>query len=310
MLDSSGACLVDVRRDGLGSGQKEGIQPPVMRVVGDKMGKLIRYLDGKIGCWSRVNLENGDPIWISVAQTGVIVKKSRMGLMGATLYNETNVYNAAKTAQALDAQISKYVIPSEMTNPVLRVFTQVALECKSAAQLSVRLNKALKDVGISDLISDENRKKAKIREQIISEYGSYIEDHPPVGEIRDVSELPYPKEEIIDAITLEIVRENNDERIKAMKACAIMLADFQENVGPKPLTMLGISTSEMLAGVTINDSDLKNLVAKIAENPDKEKYESLRKVANEELVSIQSKLMAAEGLRRQMPEAKKRQILG
>lgn len=231
--------------------------------------------------------------------------------MGAKLYNETNVYNAAKTAQTLDAQISEYVTPSEMTNPVLRAFTQVALECKSAAQLSVRLNKALDDEGTSDLISDENRKKAKIREQIISEYGSYIENHPPVGEIRDVSELPYPKEEILDAITLEIVRENNDQTVAAMKACAIMLADFQENVGPKPLTMLGISTSEMLAGVTSNDSDLKkNLLAKIAENPDKEKYESLRKVADEELVNIQSKLMAAEELRRQMPEAKKRQILG
>ena len=280
------------------------------RVGGDKMGKLIRYLDGKTGCWSRVNLENGDPIWISVAQTGVIVKKSRMGLMGAKLYNETNVYNAAKTAQALDAQISEYVTPSEITNPVLRALTQVALEFKSAAQLSVCLNKALQDEGTSDLISVENRKKAKIREQIISEYGSYIENHPPVGEIRDVSELPYPKEEILDAITLEIVREYNDERVEAMKACAIMLADFQENVGSKPLTMLGINTSEMLAGVTSNDSDLKNLAAKLAENPDKEKYESLRKVADEELVNIQSKLMAAEELRRQMPEAKKRQILG
>lgn len=145
-------------------------------------------------------------------------------------------------------------------------------------------------------ISDENRKKAKIREQIISEYGSYIEKHPPVGEIRDVSELPYPKEEILDAITLEIVWENNDQRVEAMKACAIMLADFQDNVGLKPLTMLGISTSEtaMLAGVISNDSDLKDLAAKIAKNPDKEKYESLRKVADEELVNIQSKLMAAE----------------
>jgi len=274
------------------------------------MGKLIRYSDGKAGCWSRVNLENGDPIWISVAQTGIIVKKSRMGLMGAKLYNETNVYNAAKTAQALDAQISEYVTPSEMRNPVLRVFTQVALECKSAAQLSVRLNKALEDDGSSDLISDETRKKAKIREQIISEYGAYIANHPPVEEIRDVSELPYPKKDILDAITLEIVRENNDQRVEALKAYAIMLAVFQENVGPKPLTMLGISTSEMLRGVTGKDSDLKNLAAKIAENPDRERYESLRKVADEELVNIQSKLMASEELRRQMPEAKKRQILG
>ncbi|NNJ83528.1 MAG: hypothetical protein HKP13_01125 [Gammaproteobacteria bacterium] len=230
--------------------------------------------------------------------------------MGAKLYNETNAYNAAKTAQALDAQISRYLTPSEMTNLVLCAFTHVALECKSAAQLSVRLNKALDDEGTSGLISDENRKKARIREQIVSEYGNYIEHHPSVGEIHDVSELPYPKEEILDAISLEIVREKNEQRVEAMKACAIWLADFQENIGPKPLTMLGISTSEMIAEVTSNDGDLKNLAAKIAGNPDREKYESLRKVADEELVNIQSKLMAAEELRRQMPEVKKCQILG
>lgn len=274
------------------------------------MGKLIRYLDGKTGCWSRVDLENGDPIWISVAQAGVIVKKSRMGLMGAKLYYETNVYKAAETARVLDAQIREYVTPSEMTNPVLRAFTQAALECKSAAQLSVCLNRALENEGTSDSILEENRKKAKIRQQIISEYGSYIGNHPPVGEIRDVSELPYPKEEIFDAITLEIVRENNDQRVETLKVCAIMLADFQENVGVNPLSMLGLNTSEMLVGVTSNDSDLKSLAAKMAENPDKEKYESLRKVADGDLVNIQSKLMASEQLRRQMPEAKKRQILG
>ena len=106
-------------------------------------GKLIRYLDGKLGCWSRVSLESGDPIWISIAQTGVIVKKSRLGLMGATLYNETNVSTAAKMAQALDAQVSKYATPAEMTNPVLRAFTQAALECQSAAQLAVRISKAM-----------------------------------------------------------------------------------------------------------------------------------------------------------------------
>lgn len=174
-------------------------------------------------------------------------------------------------------------------------FAMRAFEQADIQKLSVPLNRAL---------------EMREREQIISEYGSYIENHPPVGEIRDVSELPYSKEQILDAITLEIVRENNDQRVEAMKACAIMLADFQENVGPKPLTMLGISTSEMLAGVPSNASDLKGLAAKITENPEKEKYEALRKVADEELINIQCKLMAAEELRRQIPEAKKRQTLG
>jgi hypothetical protein len=280
------------------------------------MGKLIKYCDGKAGCWSRVNIENGDPIWISVGQAGVMVKKSRIGLIGAKLYNETNVYNAAKTAQALDAQIRKYLTPSEMTNPVLRAFTQAALECKSAAQLSVRLNRVLENEAASDLISDENRKKAKIREQIVSEYGSYIENHPPVGEIRDVSRLPYPKEEILDAITLEIVRENSDQRVEAMKACAIMLADFQETVGPMPLSILGLSDADLLSMASVLKKDenvLDSMIDHLKEttnNADKEKYDLFRKIADEELEYIKKKLMAAEELRRQMSDEKKRQILG
>lgn len=276
------------------------------------MGKLIRYVDSKAGCWSRVNLANGDPIWISVAQTGVVVKKSRMGLMGANLYNETNVYNAAKTAQALDAQIRKYLTPSEMTNPVLRAFTQAALECKSAAQLSVRLNRVLENEASGDLILDENERKAKIREQIVSEYGQYIESHPPVGEIRDVSELPYPKEEILDAITLEIVRENSDQRVEAMKACALMLAGFQEKVGPMPLRILGLSDGDLLsiASVLKKDENMLDSVIdhlkEITNNVDKEKYDLFRKIADKEFEYIKKKLQAAEEIRRQMSDEKKR----
>jgi hypothetical protein len=98
------------------------------------MGKLVRYMDDKTHCWSRVDLENGDPVWISVAQTGVVVKKSRLGLMGAVLYKESNLYVVAKTAQALDAQVGRYLTPKGLVNLVLRAFTQVALECISAAQ--------------------------------------------------------------------------------------------------------------------------------------------------------------------------------
>ena len=107
------------------------------------MGKLIRYADTKVSSWSRIDLANGDPIWISVANAGIVVKKSRMGIMGAQLYNESNVYKAAMTAKSLDAQIIEYTTPSDMTNPVLRSFTQMALNCESAAEISARLNEGL-----------------------------------------------------------------------------------------------------------------------------------------------------------------------
>ena len=48
------------------------------------------------------------------------------------------------TAQALDAQIRKYLTPEDMTNPALRAFTQAALEARSSAELASRLNEAVK----------------------------------------------------------------------------------------------------------------------------------------------------------------------
>ena len=105
------------------------------------MGSLLRYVDevGK-GCWARVTLENGDPIWISVAQTGVVVKKSRLGLFGAKLYEQKKIELVASQAFNLDDEIMEYSTPPEMTHPVLKVFTQVALESKTANHVAARMN--------------------------------------------------------------------------------------------------------------------------------------------------------------------------
>jgi hypothetical protein len=207
------------------------------------MGQLIRYLDGKTGCWSRVDLENGDPIWISVAQDGVVVKKSKMSFLGSTLYKEAVVYQIAKTAEALDFQNSKSVsnelLPAEMKNLVLRAFTQAVLGCRSASHVSVLLNEALKY--IEDSYS---------RWQIISQYHNYTTQNWKPLEIRDASELPHPKAEILDAITQQIKKEHNELRVLTLKIQALMLAEFQENIGSTPLKVKGTSISERVACVT------------------------------------------------------------
>ena len=50
------------------------------------MGKLVRYKDSSSQCWSRVDLENGDPIYIGIARPSVLIKKSNLGILGAVLY--------------------------------------------------------------------------------------------------------------------------------------------------------------------------------------------------------------------------------
>jgi hypothetical protein len=64
------------------------------------MAKLIKFMDGKLSCWSRVDLDNGEPIWISVAHSGVLVKKSKWGILGEKIY-QANGYEANITDSAL-----------------------------------------------------------------------------------------------------------------------------------------------------------------------------------------------------------------
>jgi hypothetical protein len=112
------------------------------------MAKLVKFKDGKFVCWSRVELDNGEPIWISIARTGVLVKKSKWGLMGEKLYS-ANAYESNRTAGALltiyfDEGIKEeYDVIHNITNQLLFAFTLVAMASESASQLSIRLNSDL-----------------------------------------------------------------------------------------------------------------------------------------------------------------------
>ena len=108
------------------------------------MGRVVDFADGWMGCWARIELKNGDPVHIAVAQTGVRVKRSNSGLFGAKLFEESNAYRVARTAQELDMTVGDYTTPPKMKNAILKAFTQASLECSSAAEVAVRLNNGLK----------------------------------------------------------------------------------------------------------------------------------------------------------------------
>jgi len=105
----------------------------------DRTTKLILYRDTPYQCWARVDLANGDPIYISIARSGVIIKKSNFGVFGPDLYR-SNIHGALLKAQAIDAETQSYSTPHDMTNPALRAFTQATLDASSAADLASRLN--------------------------------------------------------------------------------------------------------------------------------------------------------------------------
>jgi hypothetical protein len=60
---------------------------------------MTRILDFSetVGCGATFMLDSGEPCVLSVARTGVRVRKSRYGFMGPILYDEKNAYLASKT---------------------------------------------------------------------------------------------------------------------------------------------------------------------------------------------------------------------
>ncbi len=107
------------------------------------MAKLVSFQDNKSACFANTQMDNGDPVWISIAQTGILVKKSRLGMFGAKLYEEKNVYKAVETAKALCEQYPNDITPEGISNPVLKSVVNAVLHCYNSAQVAIVLNEAL-----------------------------------------------------------------------------------------------------------------------------------------------------------------------
>jgi hypothetical protein len=166
---------------------------------------------------------------------------------------------------------------------------------------------ALENNSTSDR-TKSNSEKAQQRISIISDYGRFLEQSGSAGEIRDTAELPHAKDEILDAIYLELVREDDEQCREQLKVGALFLADFQDGVRAEPMTAYGIPNKDFR--MPKNDDELMAMAERMANNPDREKYDALKARADADLADIQAKLGAAEEIRRQMPGAKRREILG
>lgn len=103
--------------------------------------------DSKISCNARITLPNGDPVWIaihgperlfSLIGQKIVVKKSKAGLFGKTLFKGTTT----NTSQ-LEKLIHIYgdtSIPDSVKSPALKLFVQVALNAKDANSLAQTLS--------------------------------------------------------------------------------------------------------------------------------------------------------------------------
>jgi len=105
------------------------------------MTTLGRFLDDdRKGRWANVRMDNGDPCWVGIAQRGVLVKKSKIGLFGAKIYEEKNTRKAANTALVLNNLYPRDLTPAEMLSPVLKSIVNAILHCNNLVEVTKTLN--------------------------------------------------------------------------------------------------------------------------------------------------------------------------
>ena len=90
-------------------------------------------------------MNNGDPVWIGIAQTGVVIKKFKVGLFGPKLFVSRDTYHAAKTAEVLDGQFDNNFIPEgySFSNPVLKALVKACLSCSRIEEFTLLVNEAV-----------------------------------------------------------------------------------------------------------------------------------------------------------------------
>jgi hypothetical protein len=124
------------------------------------MPNLLRSSE-TVGCGATIELDNKEVVYVSIAMTGVLVRKWDMSggffrrvmsnFFGPKLYDESNVYKNAKTAQALKLKCPQ--APPQLPpfkNPVLSVFATAIWNCRSAAEVCTTLNEAVAKAGELD----------------------------------------------------------------------------------------------------------------------------------------------------------------
>jgi hypothetical protein len=270
------------------------------------MPKLLRSSE-TAGCGATIELDNGEVVYVSIAQTGVSVRRWDMngGLIksllsnffGPKLYNEGSVYKNAQTARALSLIYPEQATPLCFKNPVLAAFANAIWHCSSAAEVCAVFNEATAktpELGRADAGPPEGDFKAS-DEKIVSDLAELM----ATGDVQpdafyDVSVLPHPKEDILLAIEREILRERSDTRVELLAVGAAFLPSFQQGIGSKPLFWVGADLVELQRSTPNAREQIKIL----AQSPDRARAEQFLAFMKIENDRIQSRIDAALRLRK------------
>ena len=95
------------------------------------------------GCGATIELDSKEVVYVSIAQSGVIVRLRDMhGGFFKSLYNEKNVYKNVQTGMQLKLKFPQQPPELNFNNPVLSAFSNAIWNCASAARVAAVLNEA------------------------------------------------------------------------------------------------------------------------------------------------------------------------
>lgn len=115
-------------------------------IVGRNMPQLL-YINERFGHDATIVLDSGDACWISVGKKGVLIRSHKHsfwggllgGLFGPKLYEERDVYQALRVAQALTATYPP-VPQIGCKDVILKAFCTAVWHCSSPARVKVALD--------------------------------------------------------------------------------------------------------------------------------------------------------------------------
>ncbi len=105
-----------------------------------KVTELQSFKNDDGGYSASLRMANGDPCFISVSQSGIVVKKSRWGIVGMKLYQNKNLHECADFAKALSYLFPENRLPDAVQNPILSAVINAILHCENLQVVTDVLN--------------------------------------------------------------------------------------------------------------------------------------------------------------------------
>jgi hypothetical protein len=164
------------------------------------MGKVIVKRDTPHQCFARLELNNGDQVMISVAQAEVkVIKMNWAGILpGPTLWKSIS------GAEIAEKFFDETRLPQRLIDAVI----DRVIDCRSAADIVARLS-----ANSDDVLTQYMATLKRIGHRVI----------------RDISELPYPKDLIKSALRhhLKNVNKTDKKAVDALEVAYVSLSNFQ-----------------------------------------------------------------------------------